>query len=194
MELLHECKLTDGHFKTELKFFYSKEDKKIKVITDKGREAEIVFDDSIEDDYIVTPTSLYLEIKKIVNEPRTGVFILENCIKALEKIAKYDTYEYFYFTVNNDHRKDLFCVGEVCSKALSNGRIFISKSTVGDFSIKIVSDFKYLKESVKNIPISLAGGLTARGMYNLTGEDLRFFYSGYKSIFIRLELSSKEDK
>lgn len=47
MELLHECKLTDRNFVTELKFFYSKEDKKIKVITDKGREVEIEFDDSI---------------------------------------------------------------------------------------------------------------------------------------------------
>ena len=86
MELLHECKLTDGNFVTGLKFFHSKEDKKIKVITDKGREVEIEFDDSIKDDRIVSPADLLREVRKVVNEPRTDVFILENCIKALEKI------------------------------------------------------------------------------------------------------------
>lgn len=183
MELLHECKLTDGNFVTGLKFFHSKEDKKIKVITDKGREAEIDFDDSLKDDRIVSPADLLIEVRKVVNEPRTDVFILENCIKALEKIAKYDTYEYFYFTVNNDYHKDLFCVGEVYNKPSSNGQLFIAKTTVGDFYIKMMSDFKSLKESVKKIAWSLSGGLTARQIYNVSEDDLAPFYMKYCKIF-----------
>lgn len=183
MELLHECKLTDENFVTELKFFYSKADKKIKVITDKGREAEIEFDDSISDERIVSPTDLLLEIRKVVNEPRMDVFILENCIKALEKIAKYDTYEYFYFTVNNDYHKDLFCVGEVYNKPSSIGQLFIAKTTVGDFYIKMMADFKSLKESVKKIAWSLSGGLTARQIYKVSEDDLAPFYMKYSKIF-----------
>ena len=183
MELLHECKLTDENFVTELKFFYSKEDKKIKVITDKGREVEIDFDDSISDERIVSPADLSREVRKVVNEPRTDVFILENCIKALEKIAKYDTYEYFYFTVNNDYHKDLFCVGEVYNKPSSIGQLFIAKTTVGDFYIRMVADLKSLKESVKKIAWSLSGGLTARQIYKVSEDDLAPFYMKYSKIF-----------
>lgn len=183
MELLHECKLTDENFVTELKFFYSKEDKKIKVITDKGREVEIDFDDSISDERIVSPTDLLIEIRKVVNEPRMDVFILENCIKALEKIAKYDTYEYFFFTVNNDYHKDLFCVGEVYNRPTSIGQLFIAKTTVGDFYIRMVADLKSLKESVKKIAWSLSGGLTAREIYKVSEDDLAPFYMKYSKIF-----------
>lgn len=196
MELLHECKLTDGHFATGLKFFYDKENKRIKVITDKGREAEIVFDESIEDDNIVSPVDLYLEIKKVINEPSVDFYIFENSIKALEKIAKYSVYEHFYFLVNNESYKDLLCIGEVYDFPKANedveGRL-VAKTTVGDFSIKVISDLEYLKDSIKKIPRSLSGGLTMREIYNVPEEDLKFFVTGYEVIFKNLYSVEKGD-
>lgn len=183
MKLLHECKFKESEFTTGLQFFHDEERGKIKVITDKGREVEIDFDESISDERIVSPTDLLLEIKKVVNEPRMDVFILENCIKALEKIAKYDTYEYFFFTVNNDYHKDLFCVGEVYNRPTSIGQLFIAKTTVGDFYIRMVADLKSLKESVKKIAWSLSGGLTARQIYTVSEDDLAPFYMKYCKIF-----------